>query len=288
MQPLQDVSKVIPPYVSEQLLQWKVEHGGLIMAPFRPKVLNEDGQLISDASAPWTISVLRDLTLKEYLAYAELAEFDSKVAAHSLVRLVHLCTFIADEVGTAIDIETDEPTLDFLFGQYIACLGFFRGNAVTGMATGDVMGEQRTTRTEYGKLYHNFVVTYLVGNLGMKPNEAEKLTDRQMAELYYIYNRPARQREQKAITHAGMTALERKQALTNAAAGSASRELAEKLIAARQGRSEKLNIARENAELAAQFPEAIVNRPIPNVTKLRHAKELPSVAPKTTHRKANG
>jgi len=264
----------LPEYLARKLLAWKIQYGGLYLAPFRAKTLNSLNQLVNNDEAPWTICVLRELVLKEYIAYAELTEFSPSAAAYSLVRT---CLLVAYDysVGREIDISDSKITLDFLFGQLMEISGFFKGNS---------MIAQRSRRDKYGAGYHIGAIDRLVVNVGYKPDELMNLTDTDLAERWLVYNKQSRQMQQ--ITRTGNAAQDRqnaKAALVQASEHASTEALADRMARTRDGRSERINPDRENVELLRDFAGDIKQRPIPDVTKLKRwdrKKDVPDFSGK--------
>jgi hypothetical protein len=267
---LQDASNPLPADVASNILRWKIEYGGLYLAPFRRKIFGPDDTYFIDYSAPWIVAILRELTLREYIAYCELADYDPKLASISLIRLVLLYAYDTDtECMESVDADLD--VLDNLFGQYTTICGFFRG---------DTMAAQKTIRTGYGPVYHNFVILRLLTNMGMDIKNLLDLPDSRLMELFIAYSKTSGGKTRPQVYRTGNPALDRqlaKQALVDMSEQTAMSTLADRMARAKQGQREEINPAAENTQLLGQFGDAVLRgEQPPDVTKLKRYKKPPA------------
>jgi hypothetical protein len=259
----------LPDSIREKLLDWKVEHGHLYIAQFRKQRLSETGQYETDALAPWLFAILRELKLKEYMAYCDIATYDNTAAAFSLVRRCLLTC--ENENGEHHSISNEPHTMDYLFGVLVSMSGFFEGK---------VHAAQVEARASYGKLYKNFIVP-LISNYGFSLDYLGNSTDTDIAEIAIILQK--QRRERPPINGER----DKTKALTLMSADHSSELLREKMEHDRNGGGERINTDVENLAIRANFGEIVTNRPVPDVTKLKKF-DPKTMMPKFTHKKVDG
>jgi hypothetical protein len=258
----------VPPSIASKLYAWKLEHGGLYLAPIKPKALDAAGRLVTDLSAPWLVVILREATVREFLAYADLATHDPHLAASGLIQHLFVYSFDATS-GDFVNVLNMAGAVDCLFGLYTEVSGFFRGNP--GIAV-------KRIRETYGAKYHKLILQKLVTNVGFKIDDLLDKTDSELEELAFIYLTQGRQQRQRGVK-TGIPALDRqldKQALVDASAEQSMEALKSKMAADRAtGVTEKLDVDKENAELQWHFGEAVLKGRVPHNVKGMKRSTMP-------------